>query len=151
MKTIIVTVLFIISIASAAVSEETVLPEDAELISNLIFEIEDFEPLVNIAVDDSCLVIFIVTGRDWTVSEENWDELASILAIASGVDYERYWQARDVVVSYTKIWFEITMPDLFWLSENVETITEDEWWEELKDRTAVYEYQANANECEGTE
>ncbi len=138
MKTVTLAMTLFLTITYGAISEDTVLPEDAALISDLVLEIAGFEPLVNIAVDDSCLVVFVVTGQDWADNDEGWDELATLLAIVSGVDYERYWQARDVVVGYFDIWFNITMEDLFWLSENVETLTENEWWQEFKNRTETY-------------
>ncbi len=76
MKTVLSVIVVMISFeAAGAISEGSLHPEDALLISDTVQEYYDGELMVNIAGTDSSLVLFIALGGEWTGDTEQWDEL----------------------------------------------------------------------------
>ena len=135
--TTLIVLLALPTLSLAAVAEESQWPEDALLISDLIEARTHETCLVSLIGPDSALVAFVATGDEWTDSDANWNTLMLIYAITSGVDMEKYWDILDVAVSFGDAWCSIPMEDIFWLS-NDEDLTEDEWWEELRNRTEIH-------------
>ena len=134
---VLITVLVLASTTLAVVSEDSRYPEDALLISDLIEARTHESCMVSLMGPDSAMVAFVAMGGEWTDSEDNWYQLMLVYAVTSGVDMEKFWDIKDVAVSFGEAWCSIPMADIFWLSE-VE-LTEDEWWEELKSRTEVHQ------------
>ena len=76
MKTVLSVIVVMISFeAAGAISEDSLYPEDALLISDTVQEYYDGELMVNIAGTDSSLVLFVALGGEWTGDTEQWDEL----------------------------------------------------------------------------
>ncbi len=125
--------------AVADVHPDTRYERSAQLVSDLVMEHLDRESYVSIDGPDDHLVVFVALGGGWEGDEEDETALVGVYAIASGVDYEMPWDASDVAVSFGDMWFRIPMEDVFWLSDSTETLTEEEWMEEMWARTEVRE------------
>lgn len=113
-------------------------PDDAMLISDLLEHYVQGGYLLTLDGPDSALVCFVALGREWSASVTNWTDLMYIYAITSGVDMEKPWSIRDVVVSFGETWCTIPMEDIFALSQSDSTITEEEWWAEMQALTDVH-------------
>jgi hypothetical protein len=123
--------------AFAGVQSGSAWPEDALLIDDLIQRYLERDFLITLSEADSTLVLFVSLGGEWTDSVDDWSDLMFVYAIASGVDLEKSWTIREVVVSFTDTWCSIPMEDIFTLSSD-SILTEEEWWTELKSLTEVH-------------
>ena len=122
----------------AGVGAESSHMEDAQLISDLLEHYVDGDYLLTLNETDSSLVCFISLGKEWSGSLENWTDLMYIYAVSSGVDMEKPWSIRDVVVSFGETWCSIPMENIFALSQADSSITEEQWWAEMQALTEIH-------------
>jgi hypothetical protein len=123
--------------AFPTVQRDSVWPDDAVIINDLVETLLLRSCLVSLDGPDSALVLFVSLGGEWTASDSNWNDLMVIYAAASGVDMEKPWSIRDVAVSFGESWCSIPMEDIFSLSAD-SLLSEEEWWAELESFTEVH-------------
>ncbi len=137
MKTVLSVIVVMISFeASGAVSEGSLFPEDALLISDTVQEYLNGELIVNIAGTDSSLVLFIALGGEWTGDTDQWAELIIISSCTASIDLQRSWNIRDIALSFGSSWCRLPMDEIMEIIDD--DLDESELLERFQAITEIY-------------
>ena len=137
MKTVLSVIVIMISFeASGAVSEGSLYPEDALLISDTVQEYLNGELMVNIAGTDSSLVLFIALGGEWTGDTDQWAELIILSSYTVSIDLQRSWNIRDIAVSFGSSWCRLPMDEIMEIIDD--DLDESELLEKFQAITEIY-------------
>ncbi len=137
MKTVLSVIVVMISFeASGAISEGSLYPEDALLISDTVQEYYDGELMVNLSGTDSSLVLFVALGGEWTGDTEQWDELIIVSSCAASIDLQRSWIIKDIAISIGSRWCRVPMDEIMEIIDD--DLDESELLERFQAITEIY-------------
>lgn len=121
--------------AMGGVQEGSKFPEDALLISDMVQEYLEREPMVSFNGADSSLVLLVSFGGEWTGDPDQWTELIIISSYSASLDLQRSWNIKDIAISFGNSWCRIPMEKM--LVTAVEELSETEFLEKFQAITEI--------------